>query len=135
MKRLVMSCGLFSILLAGGFASAQEYGSATTDEVASASEMQPITTPEMWFYQQNMRLYEDPKVAVRKKAEFRAQQRQQRIAAQKWYGFSNARPTVNATPWGGMYSPAWTASASRPYGWNNIGRPVIVHDSSQIFRR
>ncbi len=83
-------------------------------------------TPEMWFYQQQIARHDDPRMAVRRKAEFRAQQRQQRIAARKWYGFSNSRPTANATPWSSMYSPAWTASAGRPFGWNPSAVPTTI---------
>src|SRR5262245_59905530 len=47
-------------------------------------------TPEMWLYTQDWRRHDDPALAVRRAAEFRAEQRSQRLAAQKWYGFSNA---------------------------------------------
>jgi len=51
------------------------------------------------YYEEQLRRYDDPKEAVRRKAEFRAAQRQRRIAAMKWYGYSASRPTVNPTPW------------------------------------
>ncbi|HUY31198.1 MAG TPA: hypothetical protein VMV69_00350 [Pirellulales bacterium] len=75
-------------------------------------------TPEMWFYLRESRRYDDPKQAVRRKAEFKAAQRQRRIAAMQWYGFSNARPTVNASPFNGSYSPGWGANhRGNPYLW------------------
>ena len=46
----------------------------------------------MWFYDQAMRQYKDPKMAVRAKAEFRAQERMRRLESMKWFGFSNSRP-------------------------------------------
>lgn len=83
-------------------------------------------TPEMWFYQQEMRRYDDPRMAVRRKAEFRAAQRQRRIAAMDWYGFSNLRPTANPTPFsGGVYGPGWTSNNfRRPMEWSGGGRTV-----------
>jgi hypothetical protein len=84
-------------------------------------------TPEMWFYQEEMRRYDDPKLAVRRKAEFRAAQRQRRIAAMDWYGFSNLRPTANPTPFtGGVYSPGWISNNNRhPMEWSGGGRTVL----------
>ncbi len=55
------------------------------EDVSSIAQM----TPEMWFYIQENRRYDDPKQMVRRKAEFKAVQRQRRIAAMQWYGFSN----------------------------------------------
>ena len=77
---------------------------ADPDRTISLGELTP--TPDMWFYQQDQRTYHDPQEAVRRKAQFRTQQRQLRLAAQQWYGVSNARPTANATPYtGGSYGP------------------------------
>jgi hypothetical protein len=73
------------------------------EEVSSMAQM----TPEMWFYQQESRRWEDPRQAVRRKAEFKAAQRERRIAAMQWYGFSNSRPTVNPILFSGSYSPGW----------------------------
>lgn len=44
---------------------------------------------------------------VQKKAMHRAEQRQARITARKWYGFSQSRPVVNADPYMTAYSPLW----------------------------
>jgi hypothetical protein len=76
------------------------------ENVSSMSQM----TPEMWFYQQESRRYDDPNQAVRRKAEFKAAQRQRRIAAMQWYGFSNSRPSVNTSLFNGSYSPSWGAN-------------------------
>lgn len=44
---------------------------------------------------------------VQKKAMHRAEQRQARITARKWYGFSQSRPVVNADPYMTAYTPVW----------------------------
>ena len=46
----------------------------------------------MWFYEQSLREYNDPKTAVRAKADFRPGQRRRRMESMKWFGFSNFRP-------------------------------------------
>jgi len=76
----------------------------------SRGELAP--TPEMWFYEQAMSHYNDPRTAVRAKAEYRADQRQRRLAARKWFGYSNARPVVSVTSMGGMVSPGWRSNTS-----------------------
>ncbi|MFH1266594.1 MAG: hypothetical protein ABIK89_12770 [Planctomycetota bacterium] len=91
----------------------------------SLGEVTP--TPEMWFYQQYAEQYQDPKVAVRQKAEERAAQRRARIAAQKWYGFSNIRPTAGIDPVHGDYSPAWSGrNANYPFRWSGYGAAAVV---------
>src|SRR3990172_7417174 len=59
----------------------------------SPGELAP--TQEMWFYEQYQKQYMDPKTTVRLKAEFRAEERMRRIAALRWFGFSNQRPTAS----------------------------------------
>lgn len=85
----------------------------------SLSEM----TPEMWLYLQELRRYDDPQMAVRRKAEFRADQRRRRIASREWFGLSNMRPRANPTPWFGSYSPQWGSNdILRPDRWTANGR-------------
>jgi hypothetical protein len=84
------------------------------EDVSSMAQM----TPEMWFYIQESHRYDDPKEMVRRKAEFKAVQRQRRIAAMQWYGFSNSRPTANTGLFEGSYSPCWGANnRSNPSLW------------------
>jgi len=71
----------------------------------------------MWFYLQELRRYENPQVAVRRKAEKKGEQRRHRLAAMKWYGYSQSRPTANSTPWTGVYSPNWVGNGADPYQW------------------
>ncbi|NUQ63097.1 MAG: hypothetical protein HUU20_11525 [Pirellulales bacterium] len=91
----------------------------------SPGEMTP--TPEMWFYEQQMRMYQDPLMAVRQKAETRATQRQHRVASRKWFGFSNLRPTAGSDPIHGDYSPHWASNNTyHPSRWNGYGPATIV---------
>ncbi len=88
-------------------------------------------TPEMWFYQQEYRRYKSPQEAVRRKAEFRANQRSNRLAAQRWFGFSNLRPTANPVPYYGSYSPSWVGNFSDPYAWSGHGGPLVVYHTAR----
>jgi hypothetical protein len=115
-----------------GVARAQK-PEATPAKAAAAGKAEPWTTSlgdlkptaEMWFYEQALRQYQDPKAAVRRAAEFRADQREQRLAAMHWYGLSNQRPRASSDPFHGDYSPAWASSnIYYPYRWS--GGPVMA---------
>jgi hypothetical protein len=85
-------------------------------------------TPEMWLYTQEWRRHDDPAQAVRRNAEFRAEQRSQRLAAMKWYGFSNARPQASVTPFTGIYSPTWVGNGYDRYDWvGGRGPSTVLH--------
>lgn len=126
----------------GGFAAVLVLGSAATGQDAaltpvatlqaprptssSFSEMPlspPVVTPELWLYSQEWRRHDDPAQAVRRKAELRTEQRMQRQAAMKWYGFSNSRPQAAVTPFMGTYSPAWVGNGPERYDWAGGGYP------------
>ena len=86
----------------------------------------PIT-PEMWFYEQQLREYLSPKLAVRRNADFRATQRRNRLAAMQWFGFSNLRPVASPDPWYGEYSPGWVGGSElHPMRWSGAGWSAIV---------
>lgn len=122
---------LFSLFV--GSASAQDPAApaAATGEIELESS-QVMATPEMWFYQQEMQRYDDPAQAVRRNAEFRAAQRQARIAASAWYGVSRSRPTVNASPFTYNYMPQ-IARGYGSYYW--AGRGVVVRPTPGSPRR
>jgi len=81
----------------------------------------------MWFYEQYQRQYEDPKNGVRAKAELRADQRLRRLAAQKWFGFSNQRPKASPDPFNSDYSASWSSNNQHyPLRWNGVGYPRVV---------
>ena len=88
-------------------------------------------TPEMWFYLQEYRRYKSPEEAVRRKAEFRATQRRNRLAAQRWFGFSNLRPAVNPIPYFGSYSASWTGSFWDPNAWSGQGGPLVIYHTAR----
>jgi hypothetical protein len=83
-------------------------------------------TPEMWFYDQERIRLDDPKMAVRRRAEQRAQHRQDRLASQQWYGISNSRPAVSATPEFGGYSPHWASNTYDSLRWRPAAAPLVV---------
>ncbi len=139
MKKLITAalCGMF-LATAPAFAQspraiqrpaadagkrAVERDSALATNGPSMSEM----TPEMWLYMQEMHRRDDPREAVRRKAEYRTAQRQRRMAAREWFGYSNARPAVNPDPFSGAgYSAHWSANnAMRPDQWIGNSRAAV----------
>ena len=118
-----------------GAASAQERSPAprpasTRDAIDSVTP-----TPEMWFYKQEMRRYDSPKETVRRKSQFRAAQRQQRIESRKWFGMSNARPVVSSGPQYGTYAPAWTGPGADPNRFPVGGTThVVIHPREPVYR-
>jgi hypothetical protein len=84
-------------------------------------------TPEMWFYERYMQEYKNPKNAVRANAEFAAQQRANRLASMRWFGFSNSRPRIGCDPVN-VYPPAWTSNRPlQPNQWLGTGgQPYYV---------
>ncbi len=127
MKQSCVACMAWCIV--AGTAAAQNPRVHRTEPQAvesriSLGDLTP--TPEMWFYQQEMRHYKDPKMAVRRKAELRAMQREQRLAAMKWFGLSNSRPMASHTPFAGSYSPAWRSNGYYPFHWEGRGHTHTV---------
>ena len=120
MKRLLIALAL-PLLLTAGTARAERpvVGGLGLDSVVSPGDLK--ATPEMWFYDQAMRQYKDPKMAIRAKAEYRAAQRMRRIESMKWFGLSNSRPRASSDPFNGDYSPMWTANPGYyPSRWNGV---------------
>ena len=122
MKRLVIAPVLVLLLLAlPAHAEKPAPTHLGLDTTVSPGELK--VTPEMWFYDQQLRQYQDPKMAVRQKAEFHAQQRLHRIESMKWFGFSNSRPAACSDPVHGDYSPHWTSNSSYfPSRWNGVSQ-------------
>lgn len=87
-------------------------------------------TPEMWLYMQEYQRYQQPKEGVRRKAQIRAAQRQNRLEAQRWFGVSNLRPMANPIPFYGSYSPAWVGNGWNPYSWVGFGQPYVVYHTA-----
>lgn len=93
--------------------------------IRAASPVAP--TPEMWLYEQNRRENQDPQTLIRQRAQFVANQRSARLASQRWFGFSNARPQAGVDPTNGVYSPRWTGNSLMPTEWSGMsGGSVVV---------
>ena len=141
MKRLAIA---FAVLSALGAKAVWAQTPAVTPAVsATRSQQRSISlddlkpTTDMWFYEQAMRQYQDPKMAVRRAAEARADQRQQRLAAMRWFGFSNSRPRANSDPIHSDYSPGWSSNNYySPFRWFGGGDTVVaVHAEAGQYSR
>ena len=98
----------------------------------------PTMPPEMWLYSEQIRRHDDPAQAVRRKAELRAEQRMGRLAALKWFGFSNARPQASPIPMMGGYSPVWIGNGRDRYDWVGAAWPetaVLIDNYNFDVRR
>ncbi|MHC4398069.1 MAG: hypothetical protein ACYTG0_00140 [Planctomycetota bacterium] len=127
MKWLPIAC-FVGLLVAASPAVAADPGAADIRFNGTISTGEVTPTPEMWFYQQQVSQYHDPKLAVRQKAEQRSAQRRARIAARKWFGLSNARPTAGTDVVHGDYGPGWTSgSPLYPFRWGGgrLGAVVV----------
>lgn len=129
MKRIALAMAL--LLGAGLSAHADQPGAANGRFQSDVSLGELTPTPEMWFYQQELRRYHDPAEVVRRKAEFEAEQRRRRIATRRWFGYSNMRPTASTTPHMGTYSPTWGGNAYNPFLWRATGG--TIQSSSRSF--
>ena len=123
MKRLAISSALLLLLLAAPLRAEKPVATGLgLSTVVSPGELK--ATPEMWFYDQALRQYKDPQMAVRAQADFRAQQRQRRLESMKWFGLSNSRPRASSDPFHNDYSPGWVANpVCYPSRWNGVSQP------------
>jgi hypothetical protein len=133
MQRLTLIAAALTLIAPSAFAQGP---APRTAQVAAVKRNEAPTqlqtpsmanlTPEMWLYLQERDRYDDPAQAVRRKAEDRATQRNHRMAARKWFGFSNTRPTASPLPIMGSYSPFWAGNDIDPNRWNGIGPATII---------
>jgi hypothetical protein len=92
-----------------------------TPALATPAEPKPELTPQMYRYLVDMQRYHAPIDLPRQRAQLKAQQRMERMAAMKWYGLSNARPTATATPFmGSTFAPRWVGN-SYSGNWSDRG--------------
>lgn len=129
MKRLVIALSLTVFLPWSAFGQQPHARQREPERRISLGELSP--TPEMWFYEQALRQYEDPKTMVRQKAEFKAVQRERRLAALEWYGYSNSRPQMSPDPMYGSSSPHWSSNSYDPFRWRG-GRSVTIFRGSDL---
>ena len=121
MKRLAILSAMFLLLSA---APVRAEKPVTTNPTSNISLGEMKATPQMWFYDQELRQYKDPQMAVRLKADQRAQQRMRRLESMRWYGFSNSRPRASSDPYNTDYAPGWVATPGYyPSRWNGVSQP------------
>ncbi len=78
-----------------------------------------------WYY--GSEETEPTKSIAQQKAMLRAEQRMDRLASLKWYGFQPGRPTASGMPFTTMYSPAWSRPGGRPFSWYT-GYPQPIYN-------
>ncbi len=123
MKRFAVVSVLF-LLAFPVLARAEKPNTAGWGTSALISSGELKATPEMWFYDQEMRQYKDPQMAVRAKADVRAIARQRRLESMHWFGFSNSRPRASSDPYNNDYSPGWVSNPGYyPSRWNGVSQP------------
>jgi hypothetical protein len=122
MKRYLIAVAVFAVFGSAAYAQNPEVANATH----TVDGQQISLTPEMLVYLQALRRHDDPKQAVRRKAEMKAAQRRARLAAMEWFGYSNQRPQASPTPFTGTYSPVWTGNSWDPYRWVGVGQPFVT---------
>ena len=124
MRRLVLTLTFLPAMLVSSILTAQDLDKFSRPAGQDPAVGQIAQTEDMWFYLQELRRYDDPQVVIRRKAEKKAEQRRQRLAAMKWFGWSQSRPTASPTPWTGVYSPSWVGNGADPYHW--IGNAYVT---------
>ena len=133
MRGLILALTLGLSALAATAEAQQPQPPVRTSKKASLDNHIPISlgqltpTPEMWFYDQAMRRRSDPHVLVQEKAGYDAAQRQRRLATQRWFGISNARPSANVTPLMGAYSPSWVSNSPNPMQWSGQNNTPAIY--------
>jgi hypothetical protein len=99
---------------------------AAQDKARAESFSSTSPTPEMWFYEQERRRLEDPANIVRANAQQRAAERNARLAAMAWFGYSNARPAASPDQLNGTFSPHWIANGYQSGQWVGGGGSTVI---------
>ncbi len=121
MKRLLFTMLVVPAVLFTASAEAQDPDRLVRPLSQSPATDQVVQTEDMWFYLQELRRQDDPQVIIRKKSEKKGEQRRSRLAAMKWFGWSQSRPTANPTPWNGVHAPHWVGNGADPSMWIGSG--------------
>lgn len=121
MSRLFKLSGR-AFILAMGMAATTCLAAGNFTSTAAAEEK---TQEQSWLREQQSGK-PTPAEIVQQKAQIRAQQRMDRMAAMSWYGISNSRPTGGTTPFMGRYAPMWEMPGGRPFAWYPYSRPGYV---------
>lgn len=115
MKRLVIAMAV--CVVASPAAAQQVRLTRITGVDRAPAPAASQVNPEVWLYMQQLQRYDDPKQAVRRKAEQRAANRRARLASQRWFGFSPLRPIASPVPWMGTAAPMWVGNTWDPFRW------------------
>lgn len=124
-RTLRFSALLFAFSLAHGWVANQavaQRGSESAEAKKNHSE---------WYYGSEET---EKKSLAREKAELKAQQRMDRLASLRWYGFIPGRPTATGMPFTTMYSPAWTRPGGQPFAWYTGYQQPIVYNAPYGWR-
>ncbi len=123
---------------------ADELGAVPVAKTVSPSDRpaveQPKTAPpagippEVWVYMETLKRYDDPKQAVRRKAEQRSARRRARLESQRWYGISPLRPSASPLPFMGTAAPSWSGNTWDPYRWVSPTTPRVVLHGAKVTR-
>lgn len=100
---------------------------SATSSAVDLSTGQVTATPDMWFYEQELRRYDDPRNAIRAQAAMKTAQRNARLAAMQWYGLSNSRPLSGCDPLHGVYSPRWVSNGYMPSEWVGAAGATTIY--------
>lgn len=111
-----------AFILAIGMAATTCLAAGNFTNTAAAEEKPP---EQSWLREQQSGK-PTPTEIVQQKAQIRAQQRMDRMAAMSWYGISNSRPTGGTTPFMGRYAPMWEMPGGQPFAWYPYSRPGYV---------
>jgi hypothetical protein len=130
MKRFALFCVVclapVAAAQADDFDSVKQVQPPVRERARNESLGETSPTPEMWFYEQERRRLEDPQNIVRAAAQQKAAERQHRLAAMAWFGYSNARPSASPDTLNGNYSPRWISNGYMPGQWVGAGSPTII---------
>lgn len=95
-----------------------------SEAVAQRTE-KPASDQNDWYYGSEKQA--PAKSIAQQKAQLRAEQRMDRLASLRWYGFQPGRPTASGMPFTTMYSPAWSRPGGRPFSWYT-GYPTSIYN-------
>ncbi|MDZ4656677.1 MAG: hypothetical protein SH868_03760 [Bythopirellula sp.] len=121
-----------ALLLAFSFCQVWVANQANAQRSIEAAEAEAAEDHNEWYYGSE----EKPKKSIAmRKAELRAEQRMDRLASQKWYGFVPGRPTASATPFTTMHnSPTWTRPGGQPFAWYTGYQQPIINNAPWGYR-
>jgi hypothetical protein len=124
-RTLQFSAMLLSLSVAYVWVVNQAVAQRSNEEVEAQSDH------SQWYYGSE----EKPKKTIaQQKSELKAQQRMDRLASLRWYGFTPGRPTATGMTFTTMYSPTWTRPGGQPFAWYTGYQQPIVYNAPYGWR-